>query len=77
MTTKTAELELVFAPGCFDEFEGTQDELNALMKEIQDLFDSGELISKSVPVEDFIADESEFDDIADLMMGGESNRILH
>jgi hypothetical protein len=77
MTTKTAELKLVFAPGCFDEFEGTQDELTALMKEIQDLFDSGELLTKSVSVEDFIADESDFDDIADLIMSGESNRVLH
>lgn len=77
MTNKTTELELVFAPGCFDEFEGTQDELNALMNEIQDLFNSGELLEKSVLVEDFDADEVDFDDVADLIMHGNSNRVLH
>jgi len=29
------KLKIEFAPGCFDEFEGTQEELDGLMFEIQ------------------------------------------
>ena len=32
---------VVFAPGCFDEFEGTQDELDALVKAIREGFENG------------------------------------
>jgi tRNA A37 N6-isopentenylltransferase MiaA len=28
----------VFEPGCFDHFDGTQEELDGLMAEIQDMF---------------------------------------
>ena len=34
----TKEMKIVFAPGCFDGFEGTQEELDALMKDITDKF---------------------------------------
>jgi hypothetical protein len=44
------KLELVFAPGCFDDFEGTQEELDGLVQEIQRMFDSGEFMEKSTPV---------------------------
>jgi hypothetical protein len=44
------KLELVFAPGCFDSFEGTQEELDELVQEIQRMFDSGEFMEKSEPV---------------------------
>jgi hypothetical protein len=45
------KLELVFAPGCFDSFEGTQEELDELVQEIQRMFDSGEFMEKSEPVD--------------------------
>ena len=45
------ELKLVFAPGCFDTFEGTQEELDELMAEIQASFDSGEMLEQSTPVD--------------------------
>ena len=32
-------LKVQFAPGCFDEFEGTQDELDLLMAEIHSMFE--------------------------------------
>ena len=38
------KLKVEFAPGCFDSFEGTQEELDELMTEIQRLVDSGENI---------------------------------
>lgn len=31
-------LKVVFAPGCFDSFEGTQEELDELAAEIQSMF---------------------------------------
>lgn len=33
-------LEIKFAPGCFDDFEGTQEELDKLMKDITEHFSS-------------------------------------
>jgi hypothetical protein len=35
-----APLKVVFAPGCFDSFEGTQEELDELMLEIQQTFET-------------------------------------
>ena len=52
------KLKVVFAPGCFDQFDGTQEELDQLMKEIQDMVDSGEIFEKSQPVDlDSLPDE--------------------
>lgn len=42
---------LVFAPGCFDNFDGTQEELDAFMAELERLLESGELLENSVPLE--------------------------
>ncbi len=36
---KDNELKVVFAPGSFDHFEGTQEELEELMKEIRSMFE--------------------------------------
>jgi hypothetical protein len=33
-------LKVQFAPGCFDEFEGTQEELDLLMAEIHSMFEN-------------------------------------
>lgn len=45
MTDK--KIEIKFAPGCFDGFEGTQEELDDLVAELQRLADSGELLDKA------------------------------
>lgn len=42
--------ELVFAPGCFDDFEGTQEELDELIKEITESFSSGKALENSTPL---------------------------
>lgn len=52
MTDKKEPYKLVFAPGCFDGFEGSQEELDALIKEIQGLVDSGEIFEKSQPLDE-------------------------
>jgi transcription antitermination factor NusG len=47
-----------FAPGCFDSFEGTQEELDELIAEIQRLADTGELFENSIELDlDELSDE--------------------
>lgn len=36
MTKKVETMNVEFAPGCFDNFEGSQEELDAFVKEITD-----------------------------------------
>jgi predicted nucleic acid-binding Zn-ribbon protein len=50
MTDKKPTIE--FAPGCFDNFEGTQEELDALMIEIQTAFENGEMEEQSMELTD-------------------------
>lgn len=38
--------KIIFAPGCFDNFEGSQEELDKLVKEIYQLAESGELFDE-------------------------------
>jgi hypothetical protein len=53
--------KLVFAPGCFDNFDGTQEELDELIKGITEAFESGELLenSEKVDLEELAQDEPE------------------
>jgi hypothetical protein len=67
MSNTPKELKLVFAPGCFDTFDGTQEELNELMQYIQASFDSGELLEKGTPVDfDSLSDE-EYEEIVNAL----------
>jgi hypothetical protein len=43
MTDEKKPMKIEFAPGCFDNFEGTQEELDALQAEIIAMFESGEI----------------------------------
>lgn len=45
------KLKITFAPGAFDSFEGTQEELDAFIKEIEDNIQSGEFLSQSREVD--------------------------
>lgn len=38
-----AKMKIEFAEGCFDDFDGTQEELDELKKTIETMFESGEL----------------------------------
>lgn len=38
--TEEKKMKIEFAPGCFDNFDGTQEELDELVKEIKDLFEN-------------------------------------
>ena len=48
MTDK--KLELMFAPGAFDNFEGTQEELDALIAGIKQMMEDGTLFENSTEV---------------------------
>ena len=45
------KIQVIFTPGCFDDFEGTQEELDEFVAEIQRMADSGELLANSEPVD--------------------------
>ena len=49
------ELKVEFAPGCFDQFDGTQEELDELIAEIQKMIASGDVLenSRELTEEDF------------------------
>jgi hypothetical protein len=62
MTKKKIKIE--FAPGAFDSFDGTQEELDALVAEIERMAQSGELQEHSIPLdEDDIFDNISEEDI--------------
>ena len=44
-------MKVEFAPGCFDSFEGTQEELDELVAHIRGLVESGEIFEQSKPVD--------------------------
>lgn len=59
MSEDKKKIEVIFAPGCFDGFEGSQEELDEFIQQIKDMAESGELFEKSNPVM--------LDDIEDLI----------
>lgn len=48
----TKKLELVFAPGCFDSFEGTPDELAELIASLRTRLENGTLFDDAEPISD-------------------------
>jgi len=55
------EIKVIFAPGCFDEFEGTQEELDEMIAQIMDAVESGEIFenAEDIDIEDI---DTEFAD---------------
>jgi hypothetical protein len=52
----TDKLKVIFAEGCFDDFDGTQEELADFIAEIQNMANNGTLMDGTVELKD---DESE------------------
>ncbi len=75
--------EIVFAPGCFDHFEGTQEELDALKAEIMEMFagkTSSQLMSEArlLSVDDIMdMPEEAQQQIVDALNGVDNSRKLH
>jgi len=51
MTKSKKPLQIEFAPGCFDNFDGTQEELDEMVAEIHRIFESGEFEGLSQPLD--------------------------
>jgi len=47
----TEKLKVVFAEGCFDGFEGTEEELAAMIADIHQMVEDGTLMDNAVPVD--------------------------
>jgi hypothetical protein len=45
------QIKIEFAPGCFDNFDGTQEELDQLMADLQRMIETGELFERARPVD--------------------------
>ena len=64
--------KIVFAPGAFDTFEGTQEELDELLAEITAAIESGEFLENSQPL-DMDALIEEDPEMAEVLMKQLSN----
>lgn len=72
-------IKIEFAPGCFDNFEGTQEELDELISEIKQMVENGELLENSKPLDFDELAEEEGDDVVDLLfdqLNQQENRKL-
>lgn len=58
--TEEKKMKVEFAPGCFDHFEGTQEELDEMIAEIMRMAESGELAQNST-----VMTEEEFNELPD------------
>ena len=63
-------MKVTFAPGCFDDFDGTQEELDDLVATLTEMAESGELMENAVPVEEFPEIEEEVLELLPLLMSG-------
>lgn len=70
-------IELKFAPGCFDEFEGTQDELAEFIAELHRLVDSGEIFTKSTIIDLETIVDDQLADITNGFFNSLNSRSLH
>ena len=50
METQMSEMKIVFMEGCFDDFEGTQDELNELIADLNKQLQDGSLLLNAEPL---------------------------
>jgi hypothetical protein len=44
------KIEVIFSPGCFDTFEGTQEELDEMIADIKRMAESGEFMECAEPL---------------------------
>lgn len=72
------KIHIEFAPGAFDNWDGTQEELDAFVAEIQRLAESGELEELSVPLDEEGLEQLSDEEIAaiEAALGDGSQRRL-
>lgn len=85
MTEEKKPVKIEFAPGCFDDFEGSQEELDSLITEIKQMFEGKtkeeiESMSNAIDLEELAMDESvsdkEFERIASIIFEDPEQRKL-
>jgi hypothetical protein len=54
-----SELKIEFAPGCFDNFDGTQEELDEFIAAITEMFRNGEAQKMARPISELDEEELE------------------
>jgi len=60
--SENKKITVEFAPGAFDNFDGTQEELDQLVAEITKMAETGELFERSRPVDlDEMIEEGDLD----------------
>ena len=64
MTEENKPVKIVFEPGCFDDFEGTQEELDELVAEINNMFDGKtreeiDTLSKPIDIDELLDEDPE------------------
>ena len=76
------KIKIEFAPGCFDSFTGSQEELDELIAEIQKMADSGELFEKShaIDMDELIDEDPDFAEeilrkISDVPLSGNNRKL--
>lgn len=50
MTDSFKDFKIEFAPGCFDNFEGTQEELDELVADLRGMIEDGSLFDNAKPL---------------------------
>ena len=50
MADEFKDFEIVFAPGCFDNFDGTQEELDELVAGLQGMIEDGSFFENTMPL---------------------------
>jgi hypothetical protein len=68
------KMKIVFAPGCFDDFDGTQEELDELVAQLTEMAESGELLENSSSVDDL---EEIDDEVLELLPMLTSGNVRH
>jgi hypothetical protein len=76
MSEDKSKPKIVFAPGCFDGFEGTQEELNEFIEKIKTMAESGELFDQMIDIQDII-DETDPLEIEQIVNEMFTPRTLH
>jgi hypothetical protein len=57
MADQEKKFKLVFAQGCFDDFDGSQEELDEMIAEIERQIDTGEFFDNSREITDEVFEE--------------------
>jgi len=79
MTEEKKLVKVEFAPGCFDNFDGTQEELDDLVAEITRLVESGELMDEALEVDLDELEDADLDALAQALEDDDSpvKRLLN